>query len=76
MDMNQRLELLMKWCLRESCDAGKKCVRINYHGRHEVIRAFLPLLLASDDGRIVNVSSVLGQLRVPKAIQSLPSATW
>lgn len=56
----------MKWCLRETCDAGKECLKINYHGTKRVIQAFLPLLLASDDGRIVNVSSVLGQLRVPK----------
>ncbi|XP_020408704.1 (+)-neomenthol dehydrogenase isoform X1 [Zea mays] len=64
MDMDKRLELLLKWCLRETCDAGKECMRINYHGTKQVTRALLPLLLASDSGRIVNVSSVLGQLRV------------
>lgn len=63
MDMDKRLELLLKWCLRETCDAGKECMRINYHGTKQVTRALLPLLLASDSGRIVNVSSVLGQLR-------------
>lgn len=71
MDMDKRLELLLKWCLRETCDAGKECMRINYHGTKQVTRALLPLLLASDSGRIVNVSSVLGQLRVRTRIYSI-----
>ncbi|KAJ1293055.1 hypothetical protein BS78_01G038900 [Paspalum vaginatum] len=63
MGMDQRLELLLKWCLRASPDAGKICLRTNYHGTKRVIGALLPLLLASADGRVVNVSSEFGQLR-------------
>ncbi|OEL16908.1 Short-chain dehydrogenase/reductase 2b [Dichanthelium oligosanthes] len=64
MDTYERIELLLKWCFRETCDAGKACLRTNYHGTKQVIGALLPLLLASDDGRIVNLSSELGQLRL------------
>ncbi|CAN6286427.1 unnamed protein product [Urochloa humidicola] len=60
----ERIDLLLKWCLRETCDAGKACLSTNYHGTKRVVGALLPLLLASDDGRIVNVSSELGQLRL------------
>ncbi|KAF8708541.1 hypothetical protein HU200_029909 [Digitaria exilis] len=63
-DTYERIDLLMKWCFRETRDAGKECLRTNYHGTKQVIGALLPLLLASDDGRIVNVSSELGQLRL------------
>ncbi|CAL4936643.1 unnamed protein product [Urochloa decumbens] len=63
-DAYERIDLLLKWCLRETCDAGKACLRTNYHGTKQVIGALLPLLLASDDGRIVNVSSELGLLRL------------
>ena len=35
-----------------------------YYGTKQVIEACLPLLKASSDGRIVNVSSHFGQLRV------------
>ncbi|WVZ60993.1 hypothetical protein U9M48_010934 [Paspalum notatum var. saurae] len=63
MGMDQRLDLLLKWCLRATSDAGKVCLRTNYHGTKRVIGALLPLLLASDDGRVVNVSSEFGQLR-------------
>uniref|UniRef100_K4AMT0 NAD-dependent epimerase/dehydratase domain-containing protein n=1 Tax=Setaria italica TaxID=4555 RepID=K4AMT0_SETIT len=60
----ERIDLLLKWCFRETRDAGKECLRTNYHGTKQVIGALLPLLLASDDGRVVNVSSELGQLRL------------
>ncbi|KAF8748280.1 hypothetical protein HU200_013027 [Digitaria exilis] len=63
-DTYERINLLLKWCFRETRDAGKECLRTNYHGTKYVIQALLPLLLASDDGRIVNVSSELGQLRL------------
>ncbi|CAN6303065.1 unnamed protein product [Urochloa humidicola] len=63
-DAYERIDLLLKWCLRETCDAGKACLRTNYHGTKQVIGALLPLLLASDDGRVVNVSSELGLLRL------------
>ncbi|KAF8704012.1 hypothetical protein HU200_031496 [Digitaria exilis] len=63
MDMDQRLGWL--WVnSRETYDTAKKGLRTNYYGTKQVIEAFLPLLQASSDGRIVNVSSHFGQLRV------------
>jgi NAD(P)-dependent dehydrogenase (short-subunit alcohol dehydrogenase family) len=38
---------------------------INFHGVVRMTRAFLPLLRASDDARIVNVSSVFGLISPP-----------
>jgi hypothetical protein len=46
MDTYERIELLLKWCLRETCGAGKACLRTNYHGTKQIIGALLPLLLA------------------------------
>ncbi|KAF8702812.1 hypothetical protein HU200_032644 [Digitaria exilis] len=62
MDMDQRLGWL--WVnSRETYGTAKKGLRTNYYGTKQVIEAFLPLLQASSDGRIVNVSSHFGQLR-------------
>jgi (+)-neomenthol dehydrogenase len=63
MDMRQQIELVLR-CSRVARDSGKQCLRTNYYGTKQVIRALLPLLHASKDGRIVNVSSEFGQLRV------------
>jgi short-subunit dehydrogenase len=38
---------------------------INFHGMVRMTRAFLPLLRASDDARIVNLSSVFGLIAPP-----------
>lgn len=38
---------------------------INFHGVVHMTRAFLPLLQASDDARIVNLSSVFGMIAPP-----------
>uniref|UniRef100_A0A0A9CWG9 Uncharacterized protein n=1 Tax=Arundo donax TaxID=35708 RepID=A0A0A9CWG9_ARUDO len=62
MDRDQRLEWLWRNCL-ETCDAGKECLQTNYYGTKHVIEAFLPLLQAASDGRIVNVCSDFGLLR-------------
>ena len=40
-------------------------MEINFHGVVRMTRAFLPLLRASDDARIVNVSSVFGLISPP-----------
>ncbi|HME37566.1 MAG TPA: SDR family oxidoreductase [Steroidobacteraceae bacterium] len=40
-------------------------MEINFHGVVRMTRAFLPLLQASDDARIVNVSSVFGLIAPP-----------
>ncbi|KAL6634222.1 hypothetical protein ACP70R_026893 [Stipagrostis hirtigluma subsp. patula] len=65
MDAPQRLEWMLSSC-REPYDAGKECVQTNYYGTKHVIEALLPLLQASTDGRIVNVSSTYGLLRLFK----------
>ncbi|EES11167.2 hypothetical protein BDA96_06G174100 [Sorghum bicolor] len=62
MDREQRLEWLWRNC-RETYDAAKEGLQTNYYGTKHVIEALLPLLKASDDGRIVNVSSDFGLLR-------------
>ncbi|KAK3132550.1 hypothetical protein QOZ80_6AG0524320 [Eleusine coracana subsp. coracana] len=63
MDEHQMLEWLFK-NIREPYGAAKQCLETNYYGIKHVIEAMLPLLVASSDGRIVNVSSINGQLRV------------
>jgi NAD(P)-dependent dehydrogenase (short-subunit alcohol dehydrogenase family) len=40
-------------------------MEINFHGVVRMTRAFLPLLRASDDARIVNISSVFGLIAPP-----------
>jgi NAD(P)-dependent dehydrogenase (short-subunit alcohol dehydrogenase family) len=40
-------------------------LEINFHGVVRMTRAFLPLLHGSDDGRIVNVSSIYGIITPP-----------
>ncbi|KAK3141969.1 hypothetical protein QOZ80_4BG0340490 [Eleusine coracana subsp. coracana] len=61
----QRLEFKWKH-LRETCDAAKECLQTNYYGVRRVTEALLPLLQSSSDGRIVNLSSDYGLLRLFK----------
>ncbi|VAI70431.1 unnamed protein product [Triticum turgidum subsp. durum] len=64
LDSNQRLEWMVK-NVREPIDAARKAVETNYYGTKHVIQALLPLLLqSSSQGRIVNVSSEYGLLRL------------
>ncbi|XP_062226254.1 (+)-neomenthol dehydrogenase-like [Phragmites australis] len=62
MDRDERLEWLWRNC-RETYDAAKEGLEVNYYGTKHVIEAFQPLLQASSDGRIVNVSSDFSLLR-------------
>ncbi|CAN6228990.1 unnamed protein product [Urochloa humidicola] len=62
MDRSQRLEWLFK-AVRETYDTAREGVQINYYGTKKVIEALLPLIQASSDGRIVNVSSDAGLLK-------------
>lgn len=62
MDMVQRLQCMFKR-VRETYDAATEGIKTNYYGIKHVIEALLPLLKASDDGRIVNISSDFGLLR-------------
>jgi (+)-neomenthol dehydrogenase len=63
MDELQRLEWMFQ-NVHETCDSAKEGVQTNYYGTKHVIQALLPLLKTSSDGRIVNVSSGFGLLRV------------
>jgi (+)-neomenthol dehydrogenase len=48
----------------EPYEEAEKCLRTNYHGIKTVTKALLPLLQSSSHGRIVNMSSYYGLLRV------------
>ncbi|KAF7017340.1 hypothetical protein CFC21_030799 [Triticum aestivum] len=58
----KRVEWMLKNA-REPIDSAKNSVKTNYYGTKHVIEALLPLLQASSEGRIVNVSSNYGLLR-------------
>ncbi|TVU15092.1 hypothetical protein EJB05_38594, partial [Eragrostis curvula] len=62
MGRDQRLEWLWRNC-QETYDTAEKGLQTNYYGTKHVIEVLLPLLKASSDGRIVNVSSDFGKLR-------------
>jgi len=63
MDEGQMSEW-MRRNTRETYNSAKETLQTNYYGTKNVTEALLPLLQSSTDGRIVNVSSVIGQLRV------------
>lgn len=62
-DQNEIAEWL-KQRTTQSTQQGEECLRINYHGTKKVTEALLPLVLSSADGRIINVTSAFGLLRV------------
>jgi NAD(P)-dependent dehydrogenase (short-subunit alcohol dehydrogenase family) len=68
MDLMQRIEAINRHST-ESYEQAEKCLRTNYHGIKAVTKALLPLLQSSSHGRIVNLSSYYGLLRVKMAIQ-------
>ena len=47
-----------------SMEAAERVMKINYYGTLNMTKAFLPCLLASDEGHIVNISSMGGFLPV------------
>lgn len=63
MDWHERIGWMWKNS-RETHDTAKQGIQTNYYGTKNVIEALLPLLMSSSDGRIVNVSSGFGLLRV------------
>ena len=74
MDVNQRVEW-MRENSKETYEEAKQCMRTNYYGAKIVTEALLPLLQLSPSGRIVNVSSGFGLLRVsPVNTKLLPFA--
>lgn len=48
----------------QTYDLAEECLQTNYYGAKRTIEAFVPLLQLSDSGRIVNVSSSSGKLKV------------
>ncbi|XP_038978218.1 salutaridine reductase-like isoform X2 [Phoenix dactylifera] len=50
--------------MRETLERAEECFKTNYYGTRDVTEALIPLLQSSISGRVVNVSSSLGQLRV------------
>ena len=66
MDVNQRVEW-MRENSKETYEEAKQCMRTNYYGAKLVTEALLPLLQLSSSGKIVNVSSGFGLLRVSSA---------
>lgn len=63
MDTSQIVEL-MYTNSRETYETAKQGVQTNYYGAKWVTEALLPLIQSSSDGRIVNVSSTFGLLRL------------
>ncbi|CAO2035887.1 unnamed protein product [Urochloa humidicola] len=63
MDVNQRVDW-MRENSKETYEEAKQCMRTNYYGAKIVTEALLPLLQLSSSGRIVNVSSGFGLLRM------------
>uniref|UniRef100_A0A804MCQ3 (+)-neomenthol dehydrogenase n=1 Tax=Zea mays TaxID=4577 RepID=A0A804MCQ3_MAIZE len=74
MDRDQRLEWLWRNC-RETYHAAKECLQTNYYGTKHVIEALLPLLKASDDGRIVNISSDFGNEDLKQVLNDVGNLT-
>ena len=48
----------------ENNETAEECVNINYYGMKKVTEALLPLLQQVQSPRIVNITSIFGQLRV------------
>ncbi|KAM4070418.1 hypothetical protein ACB094_12G164200 [Castanea mollissima] len=54
----------LKEVIKQTYQTTEDCLRTNYYGAKQVSEALIPLLLLSNSGRIVNVSSALGQLKL------------
>jgi len=59
----EKLEWIRKHTT-EPYEKAEECLRTNYHGTKIVTEELLPLLQSSSHGRIVNISSYFGLLRV------------
>ncbi|KAG6402795.1 hypothetical protein SASPL_135008 [Salvia splendens] len=58
------LQLKAKGTMIQTYEAAQKCIHTNYYGVKRVTEALIPLLRLSDSPTIVNVSSILGHLRL------------
>ncbi|KAL1207172.1 Short-chain dehydrogenase/reductase 2b [Cardamine amara subsp. amara] len=54
-----------KWeeTMTETYELAEECIKINYYGPKRMCEVFIPLLQLSDSPRIINVSSIIGQLK-------------
>lgn len=50
--------------LIENFEWAEECIRTNYYGAKTMIDVFIPLLLLSPSPRVVNVSSLLGKIKL------------
>ncbi|KAL6634823.1 hypothetical protein ACP70R_027494 [Stipagrostis hirtigluma subsp. patula] len=49
--------------LQQNYEMAKECLEINFNGTKDVTDCLIPLLLLSDSGRVVNLSSQVSQLK-------------
>jgi len=63
MNEQERLERIRRYTT-DPYDQAEKVLRTSYHGTKIVTEALLPLLQFSAHGRVVNVTSIVGLLRV------------
>ena len=54
----------LKELVNQTYETAKNCLRTNYYGIKQLSKALIPLIQLSNSGRIVNVSSIIGQLKV------------
>lgn len=58
------VELKARGSVIETYKGAEECVHTNYYGAKRATEAMIPLLQLSASPRIVNVSSLLGNLKV------------
>ncbi|KAL6349547.1 hypothetical protein AAG906_034204 [Vitis piasezkii] len=54
---------MLKEIMKRTYEKAEECIRTNYYGTQRVTQSLLPLLQLSPSARIVNVSSLRGQLK-------------
>ena len=57
---------LLGGIIEQTYEMAEECLKTNYYGTKRVSEALLPLLQLSTSARIVNVSSLYGELKVTK----------
>lgn len=62
-DENDEIAKLLEESIEETYERVKQSIETNYYGTIRITEALLPLLQLSNSARIVNVSSVYGQLK-------------
>ncbi|KAM4084227.1 hypothetical protein ACB094_08G116800 [Castanea mollissima] len=53
----------LKELVNQTYETTKNCLRTNYYGIKQLSKTIIPLIELSNSGRIVNVSSIMGQLK-------------